>query len=106
VLVRGEHSNTVIYHLDGSGKVGEFFGSPVATDAKLGLIAGVNRDNEVVLVDERTGKEMKRFTLNSPVRLANIVGDKEKTLLLLTADQVVHRIPVTSYLTAQADISH
>lgn len=106
VLVRGEHSNTVIYHLDGSGKVGEFFGSPVATDAKLGLIAGVNRDNEVMLVDERTGKELKRFTLNSPVRLANFVGDKEKTLLLLTADQVVHRIPVTSYLTAQADIAH
>jgi hypothetical protein len=30
------------------------------------------------------------------VRLASIVGSKEKTLLLLTADQVVHRVPLAN----------
>jgi hypothetical protein len=49
-----------------AGKVGEFFGIPAATDASTGIVAGVNRDNEVLLVDERTGKEMRRFTLASP----------------------------------------
>ncbi len=94
-LVHGEHDNTVIYKLDTGEKVGEFFGTPLATDSGAGLIAGVNREDEVFLVDERTGKEIERFTLGSPARLARIVnGDKEKNLLVLTADQVVHRLPL------------
>jgi len=54
----------------------------------------VNREDEILLVDERTGKELKRFTLGSPVRLARIVTGKEMTLLILTADQMVHRLPL------------
>ena len=46
-LVHGEHSNTVIYRLDTGGKVGEFFGTPVATDSATGLIAAVNREDEI-----------------------------------------------------------
>ncbi len=94
VLARGEHENTAIYRLKDGSKVGEFFGRPVATDADLHLVAGVNRENEILLVDEQTGKELKRFTLNSPIRLARIAGTKDKTLMVLTADQVVHRIAV------------
>ncbi len=92
VLVRGEHGNTVIYRLDTGVKVGEFFGFPAATDAASGLIAAVNRDDEILLVDERTGRELNRFTVGAPVRLARIVDGK--TLLVLTADQVVHRLPL------------
>jgi hypothetical protein len=92
VLVQGEHGNTVIYRLDSGAKVGEFFGEPVTTDADTNLIAAVNREDEILLVDERSGKELKRFTLGSPVRLARIVTGKEKLLLVLTADQVVHRL--------------
>ena len=93
-LVHGEHSNTVIYRLDTGEKVGEFFGTPLATDSTVGLIAAVNREDEILLVDERTGKEIERFTLGSPARLARIVADKEKKLLVLTADQVVHQLPL------------
>jgi WD40 repeat protein len=92
VLVRGEHENTVIYRLDSGAKVGEFFGAPLTTDAYTNLVAAVNREDEVLLVDERSGKELKRFTLGSPVRLARIVAGKETLLLVLTADQVVHRL--------------
>jgi hypothetical protein len=83
VLVRGEHGNTVIYRLDTGAKAGEFFGSEIATDGSSGLVAAVNRENEILLVDERTGRELKRFALG-------------RTLLVLTADLVVHRIPVAS----------
>jgi hypothetical protein len=93
-LAQGEHGNTVIYKLDSGEKVGEFFGRPLATDAAAGLIAAVNREDEILLVDEQTGKELKRFTLGSPVLAARIVVGKEKALLVLTADQVVHRLPV------------
>jgi WD40 repeat protein len=94
VLARGEHENTAIYRLKDGSKAGEFFGRPVATDADLHLLAAVNRENEILLVDEETGKELKRFTLSSPIRLARITGTKDKTLMVLTADQVVHRIAV------------
>jgi hypothetical protein len=98
VLVRGEHGNTVIYRLNDGTKVGEFFGSVIATDAKTGLIAATNREDEMLLVDEHTGKELQRFTLGSPVRLARIIrgkdgpSSKDGTLLILTADQIVHRL--------------
>jgi WD40 repeat protein len=94
VLARGEHENTTIYRLKDGGKIGEFFGRPLATSAELHLVAAVNRENEILLVDEATGKELKRFTLSSPVRLARIVGATDKMLMVLTADQVVHRIAV------------
>jgi Peptidase family M48 len=92
-LVRGEHNNTVIYRLDTGAKAGEFFGWPVATDAEMGLIAATNREDEIVLVNERTGTEIERFTLGSPLRLARIIAS-QRQLLVLTADQVVHRIPL------------
>jgi beta-barrel assembly-enhancing protease len=94
VLVNGEHGNTAIYRFDTGAKVGEFFGSPVATDAARGLIAAVNRDDEILLVDEKTGKELQRFTLGSPVRLARIITGADQKLLVLTADQVVHQLPL------------
>jgi WD40 repeat protein len=91
-LVRGEHSNTVIYRLETGAKVGEFFGTPLEADSATGLIAAVNREDEILLVDERTGKEIERFTLGSPARLARIVTGKK--LMVLTADQVVHQLPL------------
>jgi WD40 repeat protein len=94
VLAHGEQDNTVIYKLDTGAKVGEFFGMPLATDAASGLIAAANREDEILIVDERSGKELKRFTLGSPVRQAQIVPGNEATLLVLTEDQVVHRVPL------------
>jgi len=94
VLARGEHGTTTIYSLTNGAKIGEFFGLSVATDARAGVIAAENREEEILIVDEHTGKELQRFTLGSPVRAARIVNGPEKTLLVLTADQVVHRLPL------------
>lgn len=94
VLLHGEHENTVIYRLDTGIKVGEFFGYTFASDAATGIAVSVTSDDSMLLVDERTGKELKRFSLGSPVRAARIVSGKEKSLLVLTADQTVHRLPL------------
>jgi len=94
VLAEGEHDNTSIYRLGTGAKVGEFFGWPVATDAEAGIIAASNREEEIIVFAERSGKEISRFTLGSPVLAAQISGNKEKTLLVLTDDQTVHRIPL------------
>lgn len=94
VLAKGERDNTAIYRLGNGAKVGEFFGSVVTSNAATGLAVAVNREDEILIVNLSTGKELKRFTLESPVRLAEIVSGKEKALLVLTANQVVHRFPL------------
>jgi len=94
VLVRGEHGNTVIYRLSTGAKVGEFFGRPLATGSASGLIAAINREDEILLVDEQSGKEIKRFSLGMPIIVARIIGGKDKALVVLTDDQVVHRLPL------------
>jgi hypothetical protein len=106
VLVRGEHGNTVIYRLDTGAKIGEFFGLPVATDATLSLVAATNREDEIVLVEESTGKELKRFSLGSAVRVARIIRGKQNQLLVLTADQVVHRLALPENGKLAAAVTH
>jgi WD40 repeat protein len=94
VLARGEDRVTAIYRLEDGSRVGQFIGTAMATEASLGLIAAVNREDELMLLDEGSGRELKRFSFASPVRLARFVAGKQKTLLVLTADQVVHRLPL------------
>jgi glycerophosphoryl diester phosphodiesterase len=92
VLASGDHGNTEIFRMENGAKVGEFFGSPLTADAATGLIAATNREDEILLVDMQNGKELKRVSLGSPVRAARILSSNEKLLLVLTADQVVHRL--------------
>ena len=112
VLARGEDRVTTIYRLNNGSVVGEFFGAPMATDSAIGMVAAVNRENEILLVDEQNGRELKRYTFASPVRLARFMGGKDSKLLVLTADQVLHRLPlpersdsVRSAATAQSALS-
>jgi hypothetical protein len=96
---------TAIYHLEDGILVGEFIGSVIATSAPAGIVVAVNREDEILLVDESTGKEIKRISFASPVRLAHIVAGKENNLLVLTADQTVHRIPLPITASALASIA-
>lgn len=100
VLAEGEHGNTDVFRVSDATKIADFFGVPVATDAAENLVVAVNREEEIVFLDMRTGKELHRYNLGSPVRMASIVGRQEKTLMVLTADQVVHRIAVRDQLVA------
>jgi hypothetical protein len=84
----------VIYRISDASKVGEFFGYPIATDAGAGVIAASNREGEIIFVDEHSGKELKRFMLGSPILAARIITNQAKFLLVLTADQILHRIPL------------
>jgi hypothetical protein len=98
VLTHGEHGNTAIYRMQDGTKVGEFFGDVKATSVEAGLIAATNREDEILLVDVHSGKELERFTLSSSIRLAQIVPrtaqNKDGVLIVLTADQMVHRLPL------------
>ncbi len=91
VIVRGEHHNTTLYSLDDGNKVGEFFGYFIAANAELGLVAAQDREGEVLVVDEHTGKQLQQFLLGSPVRAAEFIKDR-RMLMVLTADQTLHRL--------------
>lgn len=91
-LVRNEGDTTTIYRLGDGVKIGEFIGATLATDASSGIAAALHGEDEILLIDEHTGKELRRFTLGSRVLVTQIAGSGEKSLLVLTADQVVHRL--------------
>lgn len=57
------------------------------------VVAAIHRDEEVLLVDMKTGHELERITRGSPVRAARIVSGKDRRLFVLTAGQTVHRLP-------------
>ena len=108
VLVGGEHGNTVIYGLKDGSKVGEFFGSVIASNAISGLLVATNREDEIILVDELSGKELQRFSLGSPIRVAQIVPGtlgKDGSILILTADQIVHRLPLPAATDPQSALT-
>lgn len=97
VLARGEHDNTVIYRLKDGSRIGEFFGTPLASNADANLVVATNREDEVILAQEQSGRELARLTFGSPVRLASIMPGKTPgsgKLLVLTADQVMHQLPL------------
>lgn len=94
VLATSARGDTTIYRLSNGERVGQFVGTPISTDAQTGIVAALHREDEVVLINERSGMELRRFTLGSRVLMGQIVGTKDKSLLVLTADQTIHRLPL------------
>jgi outer membrane protein assembly factor BamB len=91
LVVRGNYNNSTIYRVSDGKRLGAFYGRAIAGDGKLGLIAATNRDQEIILYDANTGKELKRVTVDHLPRAARFIPDK-KALLVLTASQRVYTI--------------
>jgi len=91
LVVHGNYNNSVIYRLSDGQRLGAFYGRAIAGDGKLGLIAATNRDQEVIILDATTGKELKRVTVDHLPRAARFVAEKN-ALLVLTASQRVYTI--------------
>jgi DNA-binding beta-propeller fold protein YncE len=72
-------------------RTGAFYGRAIAGDGKLGLIAATNRDQDVIVYDAATGKELKRMTVDQLPRAARFIAAKN-ALLVLTANQRVYTI--------------
>jgi len=93
VLIKGELDNTVIYRASDATRIGEVFGSPIAQNGDLHLFCARNRENELVVYDAATAKEQSHYNFDSPVRFAAF-QPATKSLLVLTADQKVHTMPL------------
>lgn len=91
LAVLGSHNNTTIYRETDGARLFSLFGTVLAGDGSLGLIAARNRSQELALYSATTGNRVGDWTLDSQVLAARIIPEK-KQLLALTALQHVYRI--------------
>lgn len=95
LVVHGNFNDSTIYRASDGARLGGFYGRIVAGDGKLGLLAATNRDQEVIILDAKTGKELKRITVDQRVDGARFIPS-QNTLLVLTANQTVYSIDLSS----------
>lgn len=88
LVVHGSGNVSGIYRVSDGVRVGGFFGRVLAGDAKLGLLAISNHDQEMTILDAATGKRVKSVTLDQIPEEARFIPEK-KELLVLTASQTV-----------------
>src|SRR5271157_4640685 len=76
LVVHGNANNSVIYRTTDGTRTGAFFGRAIAGNGKLGLIAATNHDQEVILYDAATGRELKRVTVDEFPLAARFIPEK------------------------------
>ncbi|MGA2851895.1 MAG: M48 family metalloprotease [Terracidiphilus sp.] len=91
LVVHGNENNSTIYRISDGMRLGAFYGTSIAGDGKLGLIAATNREQEIILYDATNGRELKRVTVDHSPRTARFIPEKNE-LLVLTANQRVFTI--------------
>lgn len=101
LVVYGNYNNSTIYRVSDGKRLGAFYGRAIAGDEKLGLIAATNREQEIVVYDAATGKELKRVIVDHLPRAARFIEEK-KALMVLTANQRVYTIDLQETEHAEA----
>jgi hypothetical protein len=91
LVVHGVSNNSVVYRVSDGMRMGAFWGRAIAGDGSLRLIAATNRDQDVIIYDAASGKELKRVTVDQIPLAARFIPGKN-TLLVLTASQSVTTI--------------
>jgi WD40 repeat protein len=101
LVVHGNFNDSTIYRISDGARLGGFYGRCIAGDGNLGLIAATNRDQEVIILDAKTGNELKRITVDQRIDAARFIPT-ENALYVLTANQTVYSIglPSSRVLTA------
>jgi hypothetical protein len=88
LAIHGESNDSAVYRTTDGARLLAFPGRAIAGDASLGMVAAINRLQDVVVYDVATGKELKRVTLDHYVLAARFLPAKRQ-LLVLTATQHV-----------------
>jgi len=101
LAVEGNHNNATIYRETDGARLFGLFGTVLAGDSSLGLIAARNRPQELTLYSVATGNPMGHWTLDSTLLAARIVA-KKKQLLALTASQRLYRFDLPAATPATA----
>jgi WD40 repeat protein len=105
LVVGGVNNNSVIYRVSDGMRMGAFYGRAIAGDGKLGLIAATNRDQDVIVYDAATGKELKHVVVDHLPKAARFIPEKN-ALLVLTANQRVYTIDLPGHAQPESAQTH
>ena len=94
LAVRGNNNNTTVYRVPSGDRLFAFFGSALAGDDTLGMLAATDRMQELNIYDTTHGKQLAHYLLDQAVIAARFVPER-KQLLVLTAAQSVYRIDLS-----------
>jgi hypothetical protein len=92
-------NNTVVYRLSNGTRTCAFYGRVLAGDGAQGLLAVNNRDQEMIVYDASSGRELVRTNVDHLPRVARFVNEG-RSLLVLTATQRVYTIPLPALTAA------
>jgi hypothetical protein len=98
LYVSSADNRTMLYSMETGKQIRQIFGYVVAVDADSKRICIVNRPDEAIVYDN-DGAEIAHFSLGSQLRFA-IFEQKGANLVLLTADQKVQTMDLTSTFTS------
>ena len=99
VAVRGFSEDSTLYNAKTGARLMGLWGYALAASDQLGLVASRDRDQELSVYQLSTGHELLRLTLDTMVRSARFLPEK-KQLLVLTSNQSLYTIDLSSNLTA------
>jgi hypothetical protein len=91
--VHGTQNSTVVYDASTGARRMAFWGWAIAGNGKMGLIAARNREQERIVYEAATGREVPHLTLDTAVRRAQFLPEK-KQLLVLTGNPSVYTLNV------------
>lgn len=94
LAVYGNNNDTTVYRVPGGKRLFAFFGSALAGDDTLGMLAATNRTQELKIYETAHGKLLAHYLLDQGVIAARFVPS-QKQLLVLTASQQVYRIDLS-----------
>jgi hypothetical protein len=93
VAIRGGNNNTVVYRTGNGQRLFAFFGTALAGDSTMGLIAATNRPQEITVYEVPGGKIVLRVDLDHYPLAARFLPSTRE-LLVLTASQYVYRLQI------------
>jgi hypothetical protein len=99
LTVKGAFNNSTIYRESNGARLFSLFGTILAVDNSLGLIAARDRAQELTLYNTANGNRLGDLTMDSPILAARIIAEK-KQLLVLTALEHVYKIDLAETLKA------
>ncbi|HVU48136.1 MAG TPA: M48 family metalloprotease [Terracidiphilus sp.] len=99
LAVHGNNNDTTVYRVPGGIRLFAFFGSALAGDDTLGMVAATDRIQELNIYETAHGKRLAHYLLDQAVIAARFVPER-KQLLVLTASQTVYRIDLSKFFPA------
>jgi hypothetical protein len=101
IVVHGRHNDNTVYDALTGARLMAFWGRAIAGDSRMGLIAARNREQELIVYQAATAREVLHVTLDTAVQAAQFLPEN-KQLLVVTSNQRVYKLDLSGGTVLQA----